>query len=210
MSLAPRRFSVSSIMSQIARVQKPAPTFKAAAVVNREFKEVSLEEYQGKWVVLFFYPLDFTFVCPTEIIAYSERAEEFRQAGCEVIGVSVDSKFSHLAWINTPRKEGGLGEMKIPLVSDITKSISRDYGVLLENDGIALRGTFIIDPKGVLRQITINDLPVGRNVDETLRLLEATQFADKYGEVCPANWTKGGKTMVPDVNKSKDYFKSAN
>lgn len=153
---------------------------------------------------------DPTSSCPTEIIAYSERAEEFRKAGAEVIGASVDSKFSHLAWINTPRKEGGLGEMKIPIISDLTKSISRDYGVLLENDGVALRGTFIIDPKGILRQITINDLPVGRNVDETLRLLEATQFADKHGEVCPAGWQKGGKTMIPDVDKSKDYFGAVN
>ena len=179
-------------------------------MVNKEFKTVSLDDYKGKWVVLFFYPLDFTFVCPTEIIAYSERSDEFRQAGAEVIGCSVDSQFSHLAWINTARKEGGLGEMKIPLLADITKSISRDYGVLIEEGGVALRGTFIIDPKGILRQITINDLPVGRNVDETLRLLEATQFADKYGEVCPAGWQKGGKSMIPDVKKSKDYFNAVN
>uniref|UniRef100_A0A3B3DPQ9 Peroxiredoxin-2 n=1 Tax=Oryzias melastigma TaxID=30732 RepID=A0A3B3DPQ9_ORYME len=160
----------------------------------------------GKYVVFFFYPLDFTFVCPTEIIAFSDRAEEFRKIGCEVIGCSVDSHFSHLAWINTPRKQGGLGSMKIPLVADLTKSISRDYGVLKEDDGIAYRGLFVIDDKGVLRQITINDLPVGRSVDETLRLIQAFQHTDKYGEVCPAGWKPGSDTIVPDVEKSKAFF----
>ncbi|TPX34825.1 peroxiredoxin [Synchytrium microbalum] len=191
-----------------AIVQKPAPSFKAAAVLpSKQFGSVNLDDYKGKkWVVLFFYPLDFTFVCPTEIIEYSERSEDFKKLGCEVIGASVDSVHSHLAWINTPRKSGGLGEMKIPIISDITKSISKEYGVLIEEAGIALRGTFIIDPKGILRQITINDLPVGRSIDETLRLLEAFQFTDLHGEVCPANWKKGAKTMKPDPVKSKEYF----
>ncbi|KND02520.1 uncharacterized protein SPPG_02979 [Spizellomyces punctatus DAOM BR117] len=202
-----RAFSASVAPREFARVAKPAPTWKAQAVINKEFKDISLADYKGKWVVLFFYPLDFTFVCPTEIIAFSERAEEFRQLNAEVIGASVDSVHSHLAWINTPRRDGGLGDMKIPLISDITKSISRDYGVLLEESGFALRGTFIIDPNGVVRQLSINDAPIGRSVEETLRLLEGLQFADEHGQVCPAGWKKGGKTMNPDPVKSKEYFR---
>uniref|UniRef100_A0AAZ3RWJ4 Peroxiredoxin-1 n=1 Tax=Oncorhynchus tshawytscha TaxID=74940 RepID=A0AAZ3RWJ4_ONCTS len=153
-----------------------------------------------------FYPLDFTFVCPTEIVAFSDQAEEFHKIGCEVIGASTDSHFSHLAWINTPRKQGGLGPMNIPLVADLTQSISRDYGVLKEDQGIAYRGLFVIDDKGILRQITINDLPVGRSVDETLRLVQAFQHTDKYGEVCPAGWKPGSDTIVPDIQKSKEFF----
>ncbi|KAI9328890.1 thioredoxin-like protein [Zopfochytrium polystomum] len=197
----------------IAKVRDPAPHFTAEAVVGQEFKTISLDDYKGKWLVLFFYPLDFTFVCPTEIIAFSERVDEFKALGCEVVAASVDSKHSHLAWINTPRKEGGLGAMKIPVLSDITKQISADYGVLIEKGGdigVALRGTFIIDPAQVVRQITVNDLPVGRSVDETLRLVEALQFADKHGEVCPAGWKKGEKTMFADPLKSKEYFQAVN
>lgn len=133
---------------------------------------------------MFFYPLDFTFVCPTEIIAFSDRIKEFKDLNTEVVGVSVDSHFSHLAWSNTPRKQGGIGKIEYPLLADLTKKISDDYGVLLEESGISLRGLFIIDPKQVVRQITINDLPVGRSVDETLRLIKAFQFTDKHGEVC--------------------------
>uniref|UniRef100_A0A8C1GK51 Peroxiredoxin-2 n=3 Tax=Cyprinus carpio TaxID=7962 RepID=A0A8C1GK51_CYPCA len=189
-----------------AKIGQPAPQFKATAVVDGQFKDVQLSEYRGKYVVLFFYPLDFTFVCPTEIIAFSERAAEFRKIGCEVIAASTDSHFSHLAWINTPRKQGGLGSMNIPLVADLTQSISRDYGVLKEDEGLAYRGLFVIDDKGILRQITINDLPVGRSVDETLRLVQAFQHTDKYGEVCPAGWKPGSDTIVPDVQKSKEFF----
>lgn len=158
--------------------------------------------------MLFFYPLDFTFVCPTEIIAFSDRIKEFKDLGAEVVGVSVDSHFSHLAWVNTPRKDGGLGKLDYPLLADLTKKISRDYGVLLEDAGISLRGLFIIDPKGVVRQITINDLPVGRSVDETLRLIKAFKFTDEHGEVCPANWDpeKNKDTIKPDVKQSKSYF----
>uniref|UniRef100_A0A671PCN6 thioredoxin-dependent peroxiredoxin n=1 Tax=Sinocyclocheilus anshuiensis TaxID=1608454 RepID=A0A671PCN6_9TELE len=162
--------------------------------------------FLGKYVVLFFYPLDFTFVCPTEIIAFSDAVEEFRKINCEVIGASVDSHFCHLAWINTPRKQGGLGHMKVPLVADSLHSISQDYGVLKEDEGIAYRGLFIIDDKGILRQITINDLPVGRSIDETLRLVQAFQFTDKHGEVCPAGWKPGKDTIKPDVQQSKEYF----
>lgn len=165
-----------------------------------------MADFAGKYLVFFFYPLDFTFVCPTEIIAFSDRAAEFRNIGAEVIGASVDSKFSHLAWTKTPRKEGGLGKMKIPLLSDITKSIGRDYGVLLEDEGVTLRGLFIIDPKGVIRQITINDLPVGRDVDETLRLVQAFQYTDKHGEVCPAGWKAGKDTIIPDPTNKLKYF----
>jgi alkyl hydroperoxide reductase subunit AhpC len=159
-------------------------------------------------LVLFFYPLDFTFVCPTELIAFSERVKEFEALNCAVVGASVDSKFSHLAWTQQPRKKGGLGGLNYPLLADLTKKISSDFGVLIEKDGIALRGTFIIDPKGTVRHIQINDLGVGRSVDETLRLLEGFQFADEHGEVCPAGWKKGEKTIDP--SKAEDYFSTVN
>ncbi|MFQ6092020.1 MAG: peroxiredoxin [bacterium] len=188
------------------QVQQQAPDFKAAAVVGKEFKEVALSDYEGKWVVLFFYPLDFTFVCPTEIIGLSERADEFRKLGAEIIGVSVDSQYSHLAWINTPRNEGGLGQVSYPLVADISKSISRDYGVLLESAGIALRGLFIIDPERRVAYQVVHDLGIGRNVDEVLRVLQAIQYVREHGEVCPANWQPGEDTMVPDPEKAKAYF----
>ncbi|XP_056137110.1 peroxiredoxin-2 [Lampris incognitus] len=189
-----------------AKIGKPAPAFKATAVVDGQFKDIQLSDYKGKYVIFFFYPLDFTFVCPTEIVAFSDRAAEFRKIGCEVIAASTDSHFCHLAWINTPRKDGGLGPMNIPLVADLNQSISRDYGVLKEEDGIAYRGLFVIDDKGILRQITINDLPVGRSVDETLRLVQAFQHTDKFGEVCPAGWKPGSDTIIPDVQKSKEFF----
>ncbi|XP_075159015.1 peroxiredoxin 2 [Haematobia irritans] len=191
------------------KLTKPAPQFKGTAVVKGVFKDISLADYKGKYVVLFFYPLDFTFVCPTEIIAFSDRAAEFRNIGCEVIACSTDSQYTHLAWINTPRKQGGLGEMDIPLLADKSMKIARDYGVLDEETGIPFRGLFIIDKNQVLRQKTINDLPVGRNVDETLRLVQAFQFTDEHGEVCPANWKPGQKTMVADPKKSQEYFAAA-
>ncbi len=189
-------------------VQKEAPNFTATAVVNEEFKTIQLNDYRGKYVVLFFYPLDFTFVCPTEIIAFSDRVEEFQKRGCEVIGVSVDSQFSHLAWIKMPRTEGGLGGLKYPLVADLTKKISCDYGVLLDG-GIALRGLFLVDKGGVVRHVTINDLPIGRSVDEALRVLDALQFFEKNGEVCPADWKPGKATIKPGVKESKEYFAKA-
>ena len=185
-----------------AQVQKEAPDFTATAVVNEEFKQLKLSDYRGKYVVLFFYPLDFTFVCPTEIIAYSDKVDEFRKRGAEVLGVSVDSKFSHLAWIRTPRADGGLGGLKFPLVSDITKKISADYGVLLDG-GVALRGTFLIDKNGILRHALVNDLPLGRNIDESIRMIDALHFFEQHGEVCPAGWTKGAPTIKPGVRESK-------
>ncbi|CAD6199805.1 unnamed protein product [Caenorhabditis auriculariae] len=193
-----------------AFIGKPAPAFKAQAVLDGDFVDVSLEDYKGKYVVLFFYPLDFTFVCPTEIIAFSDRAKEFEAIGAQVLACSTDSVFSHLAWINQPRKHGGLGEMNIPVIADTNHQISRDYGVLKEEDGIAFRGLFIIDGNGTLRQITINDLPVGRSVDETLRLVQAFQYVEKHGEVCPAGWTPGQETIKPGVKDSKEYFNKAN
>ncbi|OXB64471.1 hypothetical protein ASZ78_000147 [Callipepla squamata] len=176
-------------------VTQHAPFFKGTAVVNGEFKELTLDDFKGKYLVLFFYPLDFTFVCPTEIVAFSNKANEFHDVNCEVVAVSVDSHFCHLAWINTPRKSGGLGKMNIPVLSDLTKQISRDYGVLLEGPGIALRGLFIIDPNGVIKHLSVNDLPVGRSVEETLRLVKAFQYVETHGEVCPANWTPDSPTV---------------
>ncbi|MFI5346377.1 MAG: peroxiredoxin [Elusimicrobiota bacterium] len=189
-------------------VQKDAPDFKAQALVGKSFKEIQLSDYKGKWVVLFFYPLDFTFVCPTEITAFSDRAADFKKLGAEIVGCSVDSQFSHLAWANTPRKEGGLGEIAYPLLADITKKIARDYGVLV-NDAVALRGLFLINPKGKVAYSVVHDLGVGRSVDETLRVIAAFQQVEKTGEVCPANWNTGKKTMKPDSVKSKEYFAAA-
>jgi len=191
-------------------IQKPAPSFKGTAVVDGVFKDIKIEDYKGNYLVLFFYPLDFTFVCPTEIIAFSDRIEEFKKIKTSVIGCSTDSHFSHLAWVNTPRKQGGLGKMNIPLLADKNLEIAKAYGVLDENTGIAFRGLFIIDGKGILRQITINDLPVGRSVDETIRLVQAFQFTDEHGEVCPAGWSPGSKTIKPTVDDSKQYFGDAN
>lgn len=188
-------------------VQKKAPNFSADAVVGGDFKKIKLEDYKGKWLVLFFYPLDFTFVCPTEITAFDDRLGDFKKLNAEVVTCSVDSKFSHLKWNQTPRKEGGLGGIQYPMLSDINKTIAADYGVLLDG-GIALRGLFIINPDGNIVYEVVHDLPVGRSVEETLRVLEAFQNVGKTGEVCPANWSKGGKTMVPDPVKSKAYFGS--
>lgn len=190
-----------------AKVQCPAPDFRGTAVVDGQFKEISLRDFAGKYLVLFFYPLDFTFVCPTEVIAFNDRANEFKALNAELVAVSVDSHFSHLAWVNTPRKNGGLGtETKLPILSDLKKTIAASYGCLTSNEDIALRALYIIDTKGVIRQITINDLPVGRSVDETLRLIKAFQFADEHGEVCPANWQPKSKTINP--KKAGEYFVS--
>ncbi|CAD7695696.1 unnamed protein product [Ostreobium quekettii] len=187
-------------------VGNAAADFTAQAVFDQEFVELSLSQYRGKYVVLFFYPLDFTFVCPTEITAFSDRHAEFKDLNCEVLGVSVDSQFSHLAWIQTPRNEGGLGDLEYPLVSDLKREISTAYNVLSE-EGVALRGLFIIDKEGVVQHATINNLAFGRNVDETLRTLQAIQYVQENpDEVCPAGWTPGDKTMKPDPTGSKEYF----
>lgn len=187
-------------------VGSQAPDFKGTAVVGHEFRSISLKSFKDKWVVLFFYPLDFTFVCPTEIIDFSENMEQFKKLNAEVVGCSVDSEFTHLAWINTPRKEGGLGEIKYPLLSDLNKDIARNYGVLMEPDGVALRGLFIINPKGQVVYEVVHHLAVGRNPDETLRVLAAFQQVEKTGEVCPSSWKPGAKTMKADPVGAKEYF----
>ncbi|MEO1375554.1 MAG: peroxiredoxin [Cyanobacteria bacterium J06635_10] len=189
------------------RVGQQSPDFTATAVVDQEFKTVKLSDYSGKYVVLFFYPLDFTFVCPTEITAFSDRYEEFKKLNTEILGVSVDSEFSHLAWIQTDRKSGGVGDLNYPLVSDIKKEISAAYNVLDPEAGVALRGLFIIDKDGVIQHATINNLSFGRNVDEALRTLQAIQYVQSHpDEVCPAGWQPGDQTMNPDPVKSKVYF----
>ena len=189
------------------RVGQTAPDFTATAVFDQEFKTIKLSDYRGKYVILFFYPLDFTFVCPTEITAFSDRFAEFSKIGTEVLGVSVDSEFSHLAWIQSDRTSGGVGDLTYPLVSDIKKEISAAYNVLDPEAGVALRGLFIIDKDGVIQHATINNLSFGRSVDETLRTLQAIQHVQSHpDEVCPAGWQPGDQTMVPDPIKSKVFF----
>src|SRR3990167_1596939 len=188
-------------------VGKKAPSFKVQAVVaNDQRIDIELSQYEGKYVVLFFYPLDFTFVCPTELHAFQEQLETFRKMNCEIIGCSVDSHFSHHAWLNTPKTKGGIEGVTYPLVSDINKTIARDYDVLLSTSGIALRGAFLIDKTGVVRHQTVNDLPLGRNVEEFVRLLEALQFTESHGEVCPANWKKGAEGMKTTQKGLHAYF----
>ena len=192
--------------NECLRVGMQAPDFAATSVFDQEFKDISLSQYRGKYVVLFFYPLDFTFVCPTEITAFSDRYSDFSSKNTEVLGVSVDSKFTHLAWIQTPRNEGGIGDINYPLVSDLKREICQAYNVL-NDDGEADRGLFIINPRGVIMHSTINKAPVGRNIDETLRILQAYQYVESHpDEVCPAGWTPGDKTMKEDPEGSKEYF----
>ncbi|HEC17287.1 MAG TPA: peroxiredoxin [Sedimenticola sp.] len=189
-------------------VTKPAPDFTAQAVMpDNSFKEISLSDYKGKYVVLFFYPLDFTFVCPSELIAFSHRLDEFTSRGVEVIGVSVDSHYSHLAWKNTPVESGGIGNIQYPLVADITKSIARDYDVLV-NDSVALRGSFLINKEGVVEHQVVNNLSLGRNIDEMLRMVDALQFTEEHGEVCPAGWQKGKAGMTPSGEGVAEYLAS--
>ncbi len=191
-------------------VSKPAPEFEAQAVMpDGSFKQIKLSDYKGKYVVLFFYPLDFTFVCPTEIIAFSEKQGEFKKRNTQVIGVSIDSHFSHLAWRNTDRKKGGLGDIAYPLVADISKQVSKDYDVLADM-GIAFRGLFLIDQEGIVQHQLVNNLPLGRNVDEALRLVDALQFHEKNGEVCPANWKEGEDGMQADPEGAQAYFSKHN
>ncbi|MDP2340577.1 MAG: peroxiredoxin [Deltaproteobacteria bacterium] len=189
-------------------VQKPAPDFTADAVMpNGEEKSIKLSQFKGdKYVVLFFYPFDFTFVCPTEILAFSNHIEEFKKRKVEVLGVSIDSTHVHRAWRNTKVEEGGIGNIAYPLVADVNKDIARSYGVLLEG-GMALRGTFLIDRQGVVRQETVNDLPLGRSIEETLRLVDALQHTEEHGEVCPAGWNKGKQAMKADPKGVASFLK---
>ncbi|GAW68171.1 peroxidase [Geoanaerobacter pelophilus] len=174
---------------------------------DNSFAELTLSKYRGKYVVLFFYPLDFTFVCPSEILAFDKRVADFKAKNCEVIGVSVDSRFTHLAWKNTSVENGGIGNVQYPLVEDLDKSIARSYGILF-NESVALRGLFLIDTKGVVRHTVINDLPLGRSVGEALRMLDALQFVETHGgEVCPANWQEGEESMKASTEGVAEYLK---
>ncbi|OMJ23553.1 Thioredoxin-dependent peroxide reductase, mitochondrial [Smittium culicis] len=205
-----RAFS-TSFRAFAPKVQQPAPAWSANSLVNQQFKELSNASFKDQYLVMVFYPLDFTFVCPTELLAFSDRINEFKERNVAVVGVSTDSVFSHLAWTNLDRKKGGLGsDLQIPLVADKNMKISSDYGVLIDGAGIALRGLFIIDKAGKLRVSQVNDLPIGRSVDETLRLIDAIQFTEEHGEVCPANWTKGKETIKPSPDASKEYFEAVN
>ena len=188
-----------------AFVSAPAPDFSTEAYVNGEFRKVSLSDFKGKKLVLFFYPLDFTFVCPTEILAFADRIDEFKKRQTEVVGVSVDSQFTHRAWAQVDRKEGGIKGVTFPLLADLNKKIASDYGVLMP-EGIALRGLFIVNKDGILKHATINHLDLGRNIDEVLRLLDAIDFSEEHGEVCPANWKKGDKAMKPTAESLKQYM----
>ena len=188
-------------------VQKQAPEFNTTAVVNGKIQNnFKLSDFRGKYVLLFFYPLDFTFVCPTELHTFQEKLASFKELNCEVMGCSVDSEHSHSAWLRTPKNQGGIEGVTYPLIADINKSVARSYGVLIEDAGISLRGACLIDKEGVVRHQTINDLPLGRNVDEFLRLVEALQHSEKHGEVCPANWQKGKKAMTADQKGLQNYF----
>ncbi len=186
-------------------VGKEAPHFKAKCVFKNEVKDIDLSEYRGKYVVFFFYPLDFTFVCPTELHAFQERLADFTQNNCVVLGCSVDSHFSHLAWLATPKEKGGIQGVQYGLVSDLGGHIATRYDVL-NPDGIAYRGLFLIDQKGIVRHQVVNDLPLGRSVDEALRMLQALQHTEQYGEVCPANWQKGGKAIETTSESVADYL----
>jgi alkyl hydroperoxide reductase subunit AhpC len=185
------------------QIGKPAPNFQADALVDGQFQTLKLEDFAGKWLVLLFYPLDFTFVCPTELLAFSDRIAAFRELDAEVVGVSVDSKYTHLAWTQRPRKQGGIEGLRFALLADLKRELARDYGVLTE-DGVALRGLFLIDPSGVVQHATINNLAVGRSVDETLRVVQAFRFVQENGEVCPADWKPGADTI--DTAQANKYF----
>ena len=187
-------------------VTQEAPDFTADAVMpDNSFAQLTLSGYRGKYVYLLFYPLDFTFVCPSEILAFNKKLEEFKSRNCELIAISVDSKFTHAAWKNTPIDNGGIGQVQFPMVSDLDKKIAADYGILF-NGIVALRGLFLIDPTGKVRHCVINDLPLGRSVDEALRMLDAVQFYDTHGEVCPANWKQGEEAMKPTAEGVAAYL----
>lgn len=188
-------------------VGKKAPLVKAACVVDGKIvSNYTLDQYKGKYVLLFFYPLDFTFVCPTELHAFQEALHEFEKRNCQVVGCSIDSAFTHMAWQRTPKAEGGIEGVSYPLIADVQKSVALDFDVLSETDGIAFRGLFLIDKEGVVRHQLINDLPLGRSVDEALRLLDALIFFEKNGEVCPANWRAGKAAMKPTQEGLSKFF----
>jgi len=189
-------------------VGKSAPDFELEGYLDGQFKKFKLSDYRGKWVFLLFYPLDFTFVCPTEVLAFSDMAGEFEKLNCQILGISVDSQFVHKAWVDANREDGGLGgSLNYPLLADLNKTVAQDYGVLLEEAGVALRGLFLIDPEGVVMQATINNLPVGRSSVEAKRVLRAFQFVTAHGDqVCPADWDEGKDTMQADPDGMKQYL----
>ena len=191
-------------------VGKSAPEFRSKAVIeNRIVNDFSLVNYLGKNVVFFFYPLDFTFVCPTELHAFQEKIEEFEMRDTQIVACSVDSPYCHAAWLNTPKSKGGIQGVTYPIVSDMNRTIATDYDVLIQNEGIAYRGLFIIDKHGIVRHQVVNDLPLGRNVEEVIRMLDALVFFEEHGEVCPANWQKGSKSMKPTNEGLETYFTAA-
>lgn len=213
-----RSFATAALVALADALVKPrdmAPEWRNVnAVVGDQFKQVSSTDYLGTYLVMIFYPFDFTYVCPTELIAYSEAVSKFDEVNAKIVGVSTDSHHTHLAWVKTPRTEGGIGQIQYPLLADFSKAISREYGVLVDDvsDGMygaALRGIFIIDAQGKVRSMQINDDSVGRSVDETLRLINGFQFADKHGQVCPANWKPGDKTITPNQQEKVSFFKQA-
>lgn len=188
-------------------VGKKAPTFCAKAVVKGKIEEnFSLDKFHGKYVLLFFYPLDFTFVCPTELHAFQERLQDFALRGVQVLACSIDSCFSHVAWLNTPIEKGGIQGIEYPILSDVNKQICRAYDVLKEDEGIAFRGLFLIDKEGIVRHQIVNDLPLGRSVDEALRMVDALIYYEENGEVCPANWGKGKKALKATAQGLVEYF----
>ncbi|EZG55199.1 peroxiredoxin [Gregarina niphandrodes] len=190
-----------------ARVGEAAPAFKTTAVLaDNTFAEVSLSQFKGKYLLLFFYPLDFTFVCPSEILAFNSAVAEFKNRGVELVGCSIDSHFTHKAWKDTPVEKGGIGQVQFPILSDVTHEIVKAYGVEAAG-GMAYRGLFLIDAEGIVRHMLVNDLPLGRSVEEALRVVDALQFTEKYGEVCPANWKKGMKAMKPTADGVAEYLK---
>jgi peroxiredoxin 2/4 len=191
-------------------VSRPAPDFTAPAVMPGGIIEEGFElsALRGKYVVLFFWPLDFTFVCPTEIIAHDKRLDKFRERGVEIVGVSIDSQFTHFAWRETPVAEGGIGPVGFPMVADVKHEIARAYGIEHPEAGVALRASFLIDKEGVVQHQVVNNLPLGRNVDEMLRVVDALQFHEEHGEVCPAGWEKGDAGMKPDARGVASYLKS--
>ncbi len=189
-------------------IGKQAPDFKAKAVIKQEIVDhFSLFDFRGRYVIFFFYPLDFTFVCPTELHAFQEKLPEFEKRNAQLVGCSIDSWFSHAAWLDKPKEKGGIRGVTYPIVSDITKSIARDFEVLKEDAGIAYRGLFLIDRQGIIRHQLVNDLPLGRSVEEVLRILDALIYHEQHGEVCPANWMLGAKAMVPNAEGLEDYFR---
>ena len=190
----------------MVKIGQIAPAFNCKAVIDKQIKDISSEDLLGKYTVLFFYPLDFTFVCPTELHAFQEKLAMFEEKNTNIIGISVDSVYSHIAWLNTPKLKGGIEGIEYPLISDINKTVASSYGVLEESEGVALRGLFILDKNNVVQHATINNLGLGRNINEVLRMIDALAHHENHGEVCPANWSKGNKALKPTLDGVVRYF----